>query len=268
MMNFEHDRVVFTTNLESPLVATAIHSGHQVREELAGMLEISEANRLREEDPFTDRWTMLGGSRIVVNVSRFEVDLNRTRENAVYIRPEDAWGLHVWKSRPKLRLIEGSLRFYDSFYEKTRNLFDTLISRHGYFLVLDLHSYNHRRSGPDGPADDAKANPEVNIGTGNLDRVRWGATVDGLMHDLSNFDYLGRKLDVRENVKFRGGHFSRWISETFGDAGCTIAIEFKKFFMDEWSGRPDELQLAAIAQALMAAIPGLMKNSAAAAKSV
>ena len=47
---------------------------------------------------------------------------------------------------------------------------------------------------------------------------------------------LGRRLDVRENIKFRGGAFTRWVHETFPETGCSLAIEFKKFFMDEWTG--------------------------------
>jgi hypothetical protein len=28
--------------------------------------------------------------------------------------------------------------------------------------------------------------------------------------------------------------------------GCAIAVEFKKFFMDEWTGEPDPAELAAM----------------------
>ena len=36
---------------ESPIVATAIHSGHKVESELEKLYAISDAERLREEDP-------------------------------------------------------------------------------------------------------------------------------------------------------------------------------------------------------------------------
>jgi hypothetical protein len=79
------------------------------------------------------------------------------------------------------------------------------------------------------------------------------------MADLRAFDFLGRHLDVRENVKFQGGYFGRWIHRTFPESGCALAIEFKKFFMDEWTGRPDPRQLEAIRQALAATIPGVLE---------
>ena len=80
-----------------PLVATAIHDGHAIRDELVGHLALGESDRLREEDPFTELWTHAARTRVVGLRSRFEVDLNRPRESAVYRTPVDAWGLQVWK---------------------------------------------------------------------------------------------------------------------------------------------------------------------------
>ena len=78
------------------------------------------------------------------------------------------------------------------------------------------------------------------------------------MADLRNFDFLGRHLDVRENVKFSGCHFSRWVHETFPQSGCAISIEFKKFFMDEWTGVLDNVQVDAIRRALLHTVPGVL----------
>ncbi len=64
------------------------------------------------------------------------------------------------------------------------------------------------------PADEAE-NPQVNVGTGTMDRARWAPVVDRFIADLRAYDFPGGRLDVRENVKFRGGHFSRWVHETF-----------------------------------------------------
>ncbi len=47
-------------------------------------------------------------------------------------------------------------------------------------------------------------------------------------------------LDVRENVKFKGGRMTRWINENYPEQGCSIAVEVKKIFMDEWTGELDE----------------------------
>ena len=151
--------------------------------------------------------------------SRFEVDLNRPRDKAVYINPEDAWGLTVWKSAPPPEMVEASLAQYDAFYAEVEQILSAVAAQYGRFVVFDLHSYNHRRDGAQGSPADPALNPEVNIGTGTLDRAIWGALTDRFMADLRAFDYAGRHLDVRENVKFQGGQFSRWVHQTFPGVG-------------------------------------------------
>ena len=238
---------------DSPLAAAAIHHGHAVRAEIADRLAISDGDRLREEDPGTGDWTVIAPTRIIGLRSRFEVDLNRPREGAVYLRPEDAWGLRVWRRLPPGEILERSRGIYDEFYREIRGLLEDLTTRFGRVVVFDLHSYNHRRAGPGAPPADPDINPEVNVGTSNMPRRFWAPVVGGFMAAMRGFDFLGRRLDVRQDVRFRGGYFSHWIHETFPQSVCSMAIEFKKFFMDEWSGVANPTQLEAIVAALQSA---------------
>jgi len=248
------------TNGDIPLVAVAIHNGHSVRAEVAAALAVNEADRLREEDPFTGEWARLAGTNIVVLCSRFQVDVNRPRDKAVYLKPENAWGLRVWKTEPSADMIARSLAEYDVFYAEAKRIFSDMQQRFGRFVVLDLHTYNHRREGPEGSPADPEVNPEVNVGTGTMDRRQWTPVVDRFIADLRRFDFLDKHLDVRENVKFRGGQFSRWIHDTFPESACSLAIEFKKFFMDEWTGEPDRPQVEAIRRALESTVPGIVEE--------
>jgi hypothetical protein len=50
---------------------------------------------------------------------------------------------------------------------------------------------------------------------------------------------------------------SRWINENFDGKACSIALEFKKFFMDEWSGELDQKIHDRIASALGSTVSGL-----------
>lgn len=245
---------------DGPFVAAAIHDGNEVRGELHDHLEISPEDRLREEDPHTGSWTSIASTRIVAHRSRFEVDLNRPREKAVYLAPEDAWGLQVWKRPLNRNLVERSLASYDEFYADVYHTLQRLVLRHGRVVVFDLHTYNHRRNGPNGASADSHENPEINIGTGTMDRERWSPIVERCMQELGACDFHGRKLDVRENVKFRGGNFSKWIHETFPGSVCSIAIEFKKFFMDEWTGQHDADQVSSIESVLHEAALGAMEE--------
>lgn len=88
----------------SPVIGTAIHDGHFIRPEMAGLMALSAEQRLREEDPFTGE--MISGltNRLVVHHSRFEIDLNRAADQAIYLTPEQSWGLRSGKrSRQRKR---------------------------------------------------------------------------------------------------------------------------------------------------------------------
>jgi len=248
---------------DGPLLAAAIHDGHAIRCELVDLLALDDAERLYEEDPFTGDWTTIAPTRIVVRRSRFEMDLNRPREQAVYLEPQDAWGLRVWKTRPPADRIERSLAQYDAFYRHVRFLLEALLARHGRLVVFDLHTYNYRRAGPEAPGADPQENPDVNLGTGTMDRRRWAPLVDRFLADLADSDLLGRRLDARENVKFYGGHFSQWIHQTFPDSVCALAVEVKKTFMDEWTGRVDRDRHDAVRRALESAAAGALEELAA-----
>ncbi len=242
---------------QQPIAATAIHDGHEMREEASLNTALTSAERRREEDPGTSIFASVAGTQLVVRRSRFEVDLNRPRNAAVYVVPDDAWGLDLWHHTPPQSFITESLAEYDAFYAEAHRVFSDMQSRFGRFVVFDMHSYNHRRNGPEGAAEEASGNPEINVGTGSLNRELWGPLVDRFMADVEGFNYLGRHLDVRENVRFRGGHFSAWVHENFPNSACCLAIEFKKIFMDEWTGEffPEEHE--ALTQAIAASLPGI-----------
>jgi hypothetical protein len=61
------------------------------------------------------------------------------------------------------------------------------------------------------------------------------------------------------NVRFRGGELSRWVNARYCDRGCALAIEFKKTFMDEWTGTVDDARLGRLAAAVAATLPGLVE---------
>jgi N-formylglutamate deformylase len=243
-----------------PIIACALHDGHEVRNEVAKLFHISDADRRREEDPGTGNWTRIASTRLIARRSRFEVDLNRPRQKSVYIKSEDSWDIRVWEKDLPQALIDKSLAIYDEFYARCRKIFSELINRYGTIIVLDLHSYNHRRDGPDNPPADSMDNPEVNIGTGSLDRAYFSPLVDRFMVELAQYDFLGRTLDVRENIRFFGGHFSQWVHAAFPHQACVLAVEFKKFFMDEWSGEFIGDVYSEIPKALRATLPGLYEE--------
>ena len=71
---------------DDPVVAVALHDGHGLREDVAALMALSDSDRLRKEDPFTGGWTSIAPTRVIAQRSRFEIDLNRPRDKAVYRR--------------------------------------------------------------------------------------------------------------------------------------------------------------------------------------
>ena len=230
-----------------PIVATAIHGGSSLRPEVAAAMKLPDLDRLREEDPFTGQAIVDVPTHIIAHVSRFEYDLNRGVDGAIYETPDQCWGLDVWHQRPDPALVRRSLDLHAAYYRMLGQLLDEVATRHDRFVLIDVHSYNHRRNGAaDEPTDPAKA-PDVNIGTFSLPRDHWAYLVDPLIEAMRGFDFNGRTLDVRENIAFQGkGEQTRFVHDRYPERGCAIALEFKKFFMDEWTGEPDTAELDAM----------------------
>ena len=207
-------------------------------------MALPDADRLREEDPFTGQAIVDVPTHIIAHRSRFEVDLNREAEIAVYRTPEQSWGLDVWGAPLAEEVAERSLDYHRRFYGTVAGVLDEIAADYPRFVVLDVHSYNHRRSGPDGAPTPAEGAPEINIGTFSMPRDEWAWLVDPLMEGMRDYDFGGRHLDVRENVAFQGkGELTRFVHQRYPGKGCAIAIEFKKFYMDEWTGVPDPAAL-------------------------
>lgn len=230
-----------------PVLATAIHDGHELRSSVAQAMVLPDADRLREEDPFTGKAVSGVPTHIVAHRSRFEFDLNRGAEAAIYRTSEQSWGLEVWGESPSEDLFEESLQIHAAYYRMLGALLDDIAAEHARFVLIDVHSYNHRREGALGPPTPQDKAPDINIGTFSMPRERWAFLLNPLMEEMRGFNFNGRRLDVRENVAFQGkGEQTRFVHDRYPGKGCAIALEFKKFFMDEWTGEPDDAELKAM----------------------
>ena len=257
----EHQAVVeFVGPWTGPLVATSVHAGHDLRPEIAAAMTLSEADRFREEDPFTDLIAGAVESRMLTHRSRFEVDLNRPRREAVYRTPADAWDLDLWRDEALPdEAWRGSLAVWDEVYAALAPRLDEVADR-GPFVLLDVHSYNHRRGGPAAGPEPLADNPDVNVGTGSVDRSRFGRLVERFVRDMASADLGCGPVGTRENVKFEGRQLAWWVHDRYPRVGCVLALEFKKTFMDEWTGVPDDAAIACARTNLAATLPGLTEE--------
>jgi N-formylglutamate amidohydrolase len=160
------------------VLATAIHDGHDLRPDVAKAMALGDSERLREEDPFTGQAVAGVPTHIIVHRSRFEFDLNRAASDAVYRTPEQSWGLKVWNEPPDGDLVDGSLAIHAAYYRMLGDLLDGIAGDHQRFVLLDVHSYNHRRDGPEAAATPQEEAPDINIGTFSMPRDEWAFLLD------------------------------------------------------------------------------------------
>jgi hypothetical protein len=173
------------------------------------------------------------------------IDLNRTRDKAVYQLPHDCWGL-----TPRLKPIDtkylGQLyQAYDEWYRMLDYHLKRMLARHEKIYVLDLHSFNHRRGGPDAEADPQSLNPDLIIGRSNLPEAQYPVVAE-LTKRLNGALWHGYPLDCREDVKFPGGNLSRYLHANYPGKVLSLSIEFKKIFMDEHSGIIDQAKFGSL----------------------
>lgn len=238
-----------------PVMATAIHAGHTIRDSLRRWLKLDDQGRLREEDPLTDFFLPAGDTIFRANRSRFEFDLNRPAANAVTVDPADTWGLQIWDQDLPQEEMDASLELHRRFYALMSERVEAMIAEHGQILVLDIHSYNHRRNGAEAPADPQAESPDIDLGATTLDKTIYGGLLEEFAQGLRSRPVGGKSPDVRVNVRWEdGGNFPEWLHATYGDAACVITLEYKKIFMDEWGRTADILALQDLREGFLAAV--------------
>jgi len=249
---------VHIQKVDSPFWAFAIHDGHQLDPKLTSYINLDENDRLREEDPYTAIMAELPMNQFIIGSSRFQLDLNRKISDAIYLKPEQAWGLTVWKEKLPAEIIQNLYEEHTLIHNQIEELIQQTIQKFGYFVLYDIHSYNCKRDGPSQPIN-KKTDPEINLGTKYIDS-RWNDLIQKLIICISQDKLDKETVDVRENIKFKGGYLNQTINKKYGEKGCVISFEFRKDFMDEWTAIPDLQRVTACKQVLLNSIGVLKKH--------
>ena len=225
-----------------PYVCTAIHAGSRMRPELEAKCLLNKAERYFEEDPHTDRFIQSLPITLVGNDSRYDYDLNRDEENAIY---DIAWGKQVWKEALSDEERAASLQKHRNFYRVVHALVTKLESMFGAALVYDIHSYNYRRH---------KESYLFNIGIENIDIARYNSQISFWKKELLKVKVKKVATDVSVNHIFYGrGYLLKMVKEHFKHT-LVLATEVKKVFMDERTGQAFPLVIHSIEKGLKNAI--------------
>jgi len=226
----------FDLDLSTPVLAVAVHAGHRVREELLPLMRISEKDRLREEDPATDRMIRGSANAVWGLDSRAEYDLNRPPEQAVPLTAERFWGVQVYRAPLPEAAVQRSLEKHEAFYRFAGSCIHVLLERFGFCVVYDIHSYNLSRQIEKG----IRTPPLFNLGTALLDRPRWGSRIDAWLRELGRIEVPGIAVTVEENRVFTGaGELCRRLTG-WDPRILVLPTEIAKVYMDEHTGVLDE----------------------------
>lgn len=219
------DDYSFTLKIEEyiPHICAAIHDGHQFRKSLLKNCLHSEYDRWFEEDPATKE--MIQSFPIVIAGcdSRFEYDLNRAPEDAVF---ETAWGKQLWKKPLPENEKQHSLQKHTSFYEVVKALVQKVEEKFGVAVVYDMHSYNWKRW--------SREVPTFNLGTSNINSNQFGVDIELWRKSLSEIVFPNEiKSTSLVNDTFQGnGYFLKFITSNFKNT-LVLATEIKKIYCDE-----------------------------------
>ena len=220
------DDYAFTIKIEKyvPYACGAVHDGHQFRKELWDNCLHTDYERWYEEDPETKN--MIASHPIVIAGcdSRFEYDLNRTPEEAVF---ETAWGKQLWKQPLPEAQKKISQQKHANFYKVVHALISKLEEKFDVCIVYDIHSYNWQRWD--------REVPTWNLGTSNIDNKRFGKQVNTWRTALSTIELPHSiKQTAKINDTFQGnGYFLKYITNNFKNT-LVLATEIAKVYCQEY----------------------------------
>ena len=210
----------------SPMVCTAIHNGHRLRDDLKKAFLLSKDERFYEEDPYTDELVSSFPIVLIGNDSRFEYDLNRAKTLSTYYKT--AWNKQVWDKplSPKQRAFSHAK--HESFYNVLEAIITRLEMMFNNSIIFDMHSYNHQRI--------EKDTPTFNIGSGQIDVERWGSICQHFECELNKITLPNLAVRAATDEVFQGrGYLIAHINAHF-DNTLVLPVEVKKVFMDESKG--------------------------------
>ena len=219
-------------------LGVALHSGSRVRPSLSGVMALTGEERFREEDPYTDRLIRSFPVQLIARDSRFEYDLNWEIEKSIYPAGEKKWGLQVWNREltPDER-DETYTRFLE-FHSILDLAVETVLEEGTPVILFDMHSFCYQRGGRIEWFRDQMA--EINLGTRYINREQFAPLINTFLEGISGMDIESYPLRVVENELFPGGYLTRKYAATHHRDVLVMAIEYKKIFMDEWTGILDK----------------------------
>lgn len=218
-----------------PAIFTAIHTGHNLKEQFEKKILLDSDDRKYEEDPYTG--DMLESFPIVLQGldSRYQYDLNRKTEECIY---SEAWGKKIWNIPLTQKETQLNKALHQSYYNVLDALMSVIEELYPRCIIYDIHSYNYKRIEADTPL--------FNIGSYFIDHNLFMPVLKNLEKRLKQLEFPNVTNRVAFDEIFMGrGYQALFIKKNHPKSLC-IPLEIKKVYMDENTGEPFPLILEAV----------------------
>ncbi|MEC4728516.1 flavohemoglobin expression-modulating QEGLA motif protein [Shewanella sp. D64] len=209
-----------------PVVCTAIHTGHELREDRLKYCLLTAEERDSHEARLT--YELIASQPITLSSldSRLEYDLDypKALSTSYKLMTEQA----LWK-RPlsaTQRLI--SHNKHDAFFQIYTALITKLESLFGKVIVFDIKAYT--------PQEADTSAPLFDISTTQIDMSRWQSVVNKFHSELTKTSVPNMDTSVALNVISRGMGYLTTHTNAHFDRTLVLAIHIKKVYLDAQNG--------------------------------
>jgi len=135
-------------------------------------------------------------------------------------------------------LTEGEKRTTYSKFKEFHAILDIVVElmleQDSPAVLFDIHSFCYQRERKINWFDDEM--PEINLGIRYINRHFFSPLIDCFLEGVSGTVIDGHPVRVVENELFPGGYLTRKYAQRQNRRVLVLAIEYKKIFMDEWTG--------------------------------
>ena len=229
-----------------PLLVEIPHAGLGIPECIGSRLNSDAALPWSDADLFVDKLfescEAKGATRLVANLSRYVVDLNRCctdRSDTPHgvIWRQNSRGVPLWNQPLKPSEREERIQsFYAPYHELLKKSLDALRHRFGYVILLAAHSM---------PSNAVPNLADVVIGSCS------GTSASREIIRAASEHFRSAGLRVEHDFPYRGG----WTTTHYGNPAHgthAVQVELKRsLYMNEQSLKPDDGSFARLQNILM-----------------
>ncbi|ACA87932.1 flavohemoglobin expression-modulating QEGLA motif protein [Shewanella woodyi] len=209
-----------------PVVCSAIHSGHHLRDDLLKHCRLSDEERAPHEARLTDDLIASQPITLVALDSRLEYDLDCPK--ALSTSYKLSVKQKLWDKPMSTKQRSVSHAKHDEFFQIYKALIAKLESQFGKVIVFDLKAYT--------PNDSDTSSPLFDITTTQIDLTRWQSVVNKCRSELKQVTVPNTESSADLDLIHRGSGYLTTYTNSHFDRTLVLPIQVKKVYIDDQNG--------------------------------